>query len=250
MLNMSNAEDKSRPDPFEVRLRRARAWCERAEAERPAGDLDVAFLCYWIAFNAAYAQDVPPASNMRRRRDWEIFHNYFRTLTGNDGGAIHEAISSARLWPYVNALLRDKHLFLPFWDNAHNESKSRSWERNLNSSAQSAHDDLSRRSTHETLTTLFQRIYTLRNQVAHGGARWNSPHNRQTMKKVVSVLAYLVPLFITVMENNPKAGWGKPHYRVYPIYWSDDRTDDPDRPASPRRGATPSDPDLRQPRQR
>lgn len=241
MLDMSNTEDKSRPDPFEVRLRRARAWCARAEAERPEGDLDVAFLCYWIAFNAAYAQDVPRASRVQRRADWQVFRDYLRTLTTSDGGAIHEAISGASLWPVVKALLWDKHLFPPFWDNAHDKSKAPNWQRSLNRSAQMARNDLWARNTHETLTTLFQRIYTLRNQVTHGGARWNTKYNRKTMKKVVRVLEALVPLFITVMETNLKADWGTPQYRVYPIYWSDDRTDDPDLPA-PRPGATPSDP--------
>lgn len=222
MLDMSNPEDKSRPDPVEVRLRRARVWCARAEAERPEGDLDVAFLSYWIAFNAAYAQVIPPASREDRPADWEVFRTYLQTLTTHDGGEIHEAISGARLWPFVNAVLKDKHLFPPFWDNVHDRSTARNWQRKLDWSARDAHEKLSQRNTHETLTVLFQRIYTLRNQVAHGGARWNSPYNRKTMKTTVQVLASLVPLFITVMENNPKACWGTPYYRVYPIYWPDE----------------------------
>ena len=213
----SETEDKSRPDPFQTRLRRARAWCERAEAERAKGDLsdlDVAFLSYWIAFNAAYAQDVP-----RKPADWKIFRDYLRTLTARDCGAIHQAISGTRLRPAVDALLVDKYLFLPFWDNAHDQSRSPDWKQELDQSALLAREYLCRRDTHETLTILFQRIYTLRNQVAHGGARWNSAYNRGTMKKVVLVLEALIPLFIAVMERNPTADWGAPHYRVYPIYW-------------------------------
>ena len=217
---MSSPEDKSRPDPFETRLRRARAWCYRAEAERPSGDLDVAFLFYWIAFNAAYAQDFPKASRGDKPTEWEVFGDYIHTLTARDGGAIREAISGARLWPHVDSLLKDKHLWVPFWDNAHDESKCLDWEWRLDQNAQSAREALCRGATHKTLTILFQRIYTLRNQVAHGGARWNSEYNRETMKNAVRVLESLVPLFITVMENNRDAEWGTPHYRVYPIYWS------------------------------
>ncbi len=237
MLDISNTEDKSRPDPFQTRLRRARAWCKRADAERPEGDLDVAFLSYWIAFNAAYAQDFP----QHRIADETIFRNFLLTLTATDGGAIHDEISEARLWLVVDALLRDKHLFPPFWDNVHDELMAPNWQERLDRSAQHAHDSLQRGDTHKTLATLFRRIYTLRNQVAHGGARWNSQYNRETMKTAVRALESLVPLFITVMENNPTADWGTPHYRVYPIYWSDDRTDDPDLP-TPRRGTTASDP--------
>ena len=223
----SNTEDPSRPDPFETRLRRARAWCQRAEAERPSGDLDAAFLFYWIAFNAAYAQDFPKASGERT-----FFEKYLYTLTKKDGGAIHDTISGARCWPDVASLLRDKHLFLPFWDNAHDESKCGNWQEELDQQAQEATDALCRRETHTTLATLFRRIYTLRNQVAHGGARWNSEYNRDTMKTAVRALESLVPIFITVMENNRDADWGTPHYRVYPIYWSDEVTHDPAPPTS------------------
>ena len=217
---MSSTEDKSRPDPFETRLRRARAWCYRAEAERPSGDLDVAFLFYWIAFNAAYAQDVPKSVLGEKTVEKTVFGRYLRNLTRRDGGAIRDAISGARLWPHVDSLLKDKHLWMPFWDNAHDESKCIDWEWKLDQNARSAHEALLRGDTHLTLTILFQRIYTLRNQVAHGGARWNSEYNRDTMKNAVRALESLVPLFITVMENNRDADWGTPHYRVYPIYWS------------------------------
>lgn len=219
---MPNTEDKSRPDPFQTRLRRARAWCGRAEAERPAGDLDVAFLSYWIAFNAAYAHDLPLDFAEKRRAETTDFGTFLRRLVSRPGGsAIHDAVSGAHLWPDVDSLLEDKYLYLPFWDNAHDKSKARYWRSSLNRNAHRARSALWRRDTDITLTILFQRIYTLRNQVAHGGARWNSEYNRETMKKAVRVLESLVPLFITVMANNPRAEWGTPHYRVYPIYWPD-----------------------------
>ena len=43
--------------PFTLRMHRSLSWLQRAEA---AGeDDDVAFVCLWIGFNAAYAQDLP-----------------------------------------------------------------------------------------------------------------------------------------------------------------------------------------------
>lgn len=217
---MSNTDDKSRPDPFQTRLRRARAWCERAKAERPSGDLDVAFLCYWIAFNAAYAQDLPHNFGEKRRAETTDFGTFLHRLVSRpNGSAIHDAVSGPYLWPKVDSLLEDKYLYLPFWDNAHDSVKARYWRSSLSRNSHRARAALWRRDTPITLTILFQRIYTLRNQVAHGGARWNSEYNRETMKKAVLVLECLVPLFIAVMERNPTADWGTPHYRVYPIYW-------------------------------
>ena len=41
--------------PFTLRMHRSLSWLKRAEAA--GSDDDVAFMCLWIAFNAAYAQD-------------------------------------------------------------------------------------------------------------------------------------------------------------------------------------------------
>ena len=40
---------------FTLRMHRALSWLQRAAAEK--ADEDIAFVCLWIAFNAAYAQD-------------------------------------------------------------------------------------------------------------------------------------------------------------------------------------------------
>lgn len=42
--------------PFTLRMHRALSWLQRAEAA--GDDDDVAFVCLWIAFNAAYAQEL------------------------------------------------------------------------------------------------------------------------------------------------------------------------------------------------
>ena len=41
--------------PFTLRMHRSLSWLKRAEAA--GSDDDVSFICLWIAFNAAYAQD-------------------------------------------------------------------------------------------------------------------------------------------------------------------------------------------------
>ena len=43
---------------FTLRMNRSLSWLQRAQTAGDAGgDDDVAFICLWIAFNAAYAQD-------------------------------------------------------------------------------------------------------------------------------------------------------------------------------------------------
>ena len=57
---------------FTLRMHRALSWLQRAEA---AGtDDDVAFVCLWIAFNAAYAQDL--GSQVDNASERQTFRNF------------------------------------------------------------------------------------------------------------------------------------------------------------------------------
>jgi hypothetical protein len=58
------------------------------------------------------------------------------------------------------------------------------------------------------LGIVFNRLYTLRNQLMHGGATWNSAVNRDQVRDCVNLLGKLVPLVIEVMLDNPNTLWG------------------------------------------
>ena len=64
------------------------------------------------------------------------------------------------------------------------------------------------------LSTVFDRLYVLRNQIIHGGATWNSSVNRSQIKEGAEILAFLVPVFVTLMMDNPNTKWGPPLYPV------------------------------------
>ena len=51
-----------------LRSRRCTSWLGRAEQEMESGDYDAAFIFYWIAFNAAYAESRSEARLERRGR--------------------------------------------------------------------------------------------------------------------------------------------------------------------------------------
>ena len=61
---------------------------------------------------------------------------------------------------------------------------------------------------------IFSRLYTLRNQILHGGAAWNSNVNRDQIRDGVNILAKLVPVLISIMMDNPNTLWGDPCYPV------------------------------------
>ena len=70
------------------------------------------------------------------------------------------------------------------------------------------HQALASGNTPELLGVAFNRIYTLRDQLIHGGATWNGTVNRNQLRDCVKLMSQLVPLVITVMMDNPHALWG------------------------------------------
>ncbi|MNG27738.1 hypothetical protein D3C84_1129020 [compost metagenome] len=61
---------------------------------------------------------------------------------------------------------------------------------------------------------MFNRIYTLRNQLMHGGATWDGSVNRIQLRDCAKLLGKLVPLVILLMLDNPKTLWGDACYPV------------------------------------
>ena len=70
------------------------------------------------------------------------------------------------------------------------------------------------RQTKDVLPRLFDRLYTLRNQLLHGGATWASTVNRAQVETGARIMASLVPHFIDLMIKHPNHGWGAPRYPV------------------------------------
>ena len=64
------------------------------------------------------------------------------------------------------------------------------------------------RTTSTVLSVVLSRIYTLRNQVLHGGATWGSSVNREQLRDCTNFMAKLVPLVIEVMMDHPDTLWG------------------------------------------
>ena len=57
-------------------------------------------------------------------------------------------------------------------------------------------------------------LYTLRNQLMHGGATWNGGVNRDQLRDCTSLMAKLVPVVIALMMDHPQTIWGE---AVYPV---------------------------------
>lgn len=200
--------------PFSLRMHRAKSWLQRAEAANE--DEDMAFVCLWIAFNAAYAQDSTGGVSTTSER--QAFRNFMGDLCALD----KNKTLSALIWQVfpgpIRVLLDNQYVFQPFWDALNNPRADGSipehWRESFEEARQRVHRALAQQDTERVLYEVFVRLYTLRNQLMHGGSTWNSSVNRAQVRDGRKLLARVLPVMLDVMINNPTRFQGKPFYPV------------------------------------
>ena len=197
-----------RSNPLNLRLRRSLSWVDRAERERE--DCDAAFVFYWIAFNAAYGRTGgSPSGNQdseRRRRQ-----DYFRKIVACESDTVYGAIWPD-LVPRITMLMNNRYVFEPFWKHHNEEPGHQRWEDKYKASRKRVKRALGNQETTLILEELFASLYTLRNQLLHGGATWRGSVNRDQVRTGAAIMAVLVPCMIEVMIMHPEADWGVPRY--------------------------------------
>ena len=205
-------------DHFDLALRtnRAISWLERAAREhRPGeasgGDPDAAFIFLWIAFNAAYAAEIETGRKSARER--KLFGDYFKKLLKLDeDNAIYDAIWSTFSGP-VRLLLGNEYLYGPYWKSVTEKPGGENWKEGFLRDKEKAYSAFGRSRANTVLKVLFDRLYVLRNQLLHGGAKWRSSLNRRAVRDGVNILSHLVPIFVGLMLKEPRdTDWGKLEY--------------------------------------
>ena len=121
LLQREESERDSYPNNLRLRVHRAVSWIRRAEEAARNSDPDIAFTCYWIAFNAAYARYTADAEGKARERFGEYFS---RLLALDEAHTIHKAIWD-RFSVSIRGLLENRYVFEPFWRDAHRGRRSR-----------------------------------------------------------------------------------------------------------------------------
>ena len=202
-------------NPFTLRMHRALSWLQRAEA---AGeDDDLAFICLWIGFNAAYAQDLGEAAggNISER---QAFRNFMADVCALDTNKALAALVWQVFPSSIRLLLDNQFVFQPFWDALNHPRSDGSiaehWRDAFGEARQRVHKALAQQDTERVLYEVFVRLYTLRNQLMHGGATWNSSVNRAQVRDGRALLARVLPVMLAVMMDRPERFAGQPFYPV------------------------------------
>lgn len=201
------AERDTHPEGLALRVHRALSWLNRAEQ---CEDDDGRFVFLWIAFNAAYANETGEI----RIREGSKFSQFLDRLVELDTQQHLSGVVWKKYPSSIRVLLDNRHVFQPFWDHQNGFEQSEDWEQQFNKAKSAAHRALASKATGTVLSIVFSRLYTLRNQILHGGATWNSSVNRDQLRDANAILGDVVPLVITIMMDNAQQHWGEACYPV------------------------------------
>jgi len=202
--------DTWRPN-LSLRVHRALSWLDRAEQLGGQDDADGQFILLWIAFNAAYATEIDERYPLSEQ---ETFRGFLAKLVQLDEqGCIAELVWT-EFPKSIRVLLDNKFVFQDFWNFQNGSLPEDEWKRRFAAARKKAKTALGAHDTLEVLAIVLSRIYTLRNQLIHGGATWGGSVNREQMRDCVNLMSKLVPLIIEVMMDHPETLWGDACYPV------------------------------------
>lgn len=202
-------ERETYPINLGLRVHRALSWLDRAE--QAEGDQDAQFIFLWIAFNAAYANEI---DDHHRFTEQETFRNFIDRLCQLDVDNFLSDLVWKEFTSSIRVLLNNQYVFQPFWDFQNKKKSEQEWQDDFKTSNAFANKALGHKNTSAVLSVIFSRLYTLRNQTMHGGATWNSAVNRDQIRDAVAFMTKFVPSIIEIMMENANEFWGEPCYPV------------------------------------
>lgn len=195
------------PTSLTLRIHRALSWLNRAEQ---ADDVDGKFIFLWIAFNAAYAQELDDSGTS----DKATFTAFLQKLCDLDTSKRIDDLIWKEFSGSIRTLLDNPYVFHLFWEFQRGKIDESEWKDRFTNAKRSAQAALASGNTPALLLVMFNRLYTLRNQLIHGGATWDGKVNRDQLRDCTRLLGKLVPVIIGLMMDSPTALWGE---AVYPV---------------------------------
>ena len=197
------------PNGLGLRVHRSLSWLQRAEAE--TDDDDAQFIFLWVAFNAAYAQEIHDRHNFSEQK---LFLSFLQKLIDLDKDKMLYELVWKTFSSSIRSLINNQYIFEPFWSYQHERISEQEWQDQFLLSKNSANKALGRMNTKKVLVIVFNRLYVLRNQLIHGGATWNSSINREQTRDGANILKMIVPIIIHLMMESKGEIWGEARYPV------------------------------------
>ena len=194
------------PEPVRLRVYCAMSWLKQAQQSTES---DVQFMCLWVAFNAAYARDL----QVRQvGGDMAVFRDFLQKMCRLQADVFTHLVWE--IYPQgIRQLLDNQYVFQAYWDHHNGLISEDAWQESFQKAKRRSLEALKNKDTSAILMMVYERIYTLRNQIFHGGATCGSKVNRLQLKSALGILSDTIPVFLTVLLQHPnEALWGKPYY--------------------------------------
>lgn len=190
-----------------IRLHRAISWLTCAEEHHSNDDLK--FITLWIAFNACYSVDF---NKDYPKYESEQFKNFINQLVLCDTENRFFDLLWKKYSGAIRILLNNKFAYKEFWEAQ--KDPTIPWEHWFQNSNFHAEKHLQQQEVAPLLTIVLERLYTVRNQLIHGGATYKSKVNRSQVKDAGTILHDLMPLIIGIMITHHHENWGEIAYPV------------------------------------
>lgn len=190
----------------EDRIRRAKSWAEVAASDTAKGDDAIIFLFMWIAFNAAYGKPANPDGGETERRKFKEFIG--RIVEKDKKQTLRQCLMGKS--KLIGKLLENEYIYQPFWHDMRertitypkskpdNDYVYKSWKRG---------------ETAPILGELMWRLYTLRNQIMHGGTTYGEESwGKRQLRDGAKFMATVMPRIIEIMETDIKTNSKTPYW--------------------------------------
>ncbi len=184
-----------------------RSWLNSAEQST---DEDMRFIALWISFNAAYGVD----SELERSSSGEQYKQFISKIIKLDSEQLIYPLLWEQFTNSIRLILDNQYIYQPFWNFLMGQNNFERWEDSFRNAKVAAQKMLLNKDSAGTLNVVFSRLYTLRNQLVHGGASWNSTLNRKQIHDANNLLLKLLPIIVKIMIDNPQEHWLPVSYPV------------------------------------
>ena len=199
-------------EKFNLRMQRGLSWLRKAKELDQ--DVDLQFVSLWIAFNAIYAENLQETLD----EDQQHLRQFLLRLYGVD----QEQRIERYVWKNCSRSIIDwsNHPYFDQkqWDFQNQKIDKQTWQTHSILNQQRVQQALAEHDTVELLLIVFSRLYTLRNQIVHGGSAYNSEIMRRHLRIASQVLMTLLIQFIHVfLEHGHELDREKPFYPMVQV---------------------------------
>ena len=196
------------------RLRRADAWHRRSQEARP--DSEERFIFLWISFNAAYGPTVP-GSQDNSSSERRAFNSFRRKIVDRDKCNDLQSIICTKFAGPIRMLMDNKYVFEPFWEWVRNEQTSNAWRSTFSADRRAFRKSFANGDVCGLLRGVFRRLYTLRNQIIHGGSTPKEGWGQDQVRDGARIMDALVPVILGIMrtaieKDRDSSIWGEVRY--------------------------------------